>query len=232
MLLARCLSRPQRQPCLSKRSSRVCRLRSRLSSVQVRAQAAVTAPECSRRPQPLLRRLFLQPARVRRLNRTDFAMGIRFLLSKRQANRTEAGVDVPKLLVRNQTRSAILADSADVATSSTARRKGLLGRQTFRDGEGLWIIPCESVHTCGMKFPIDLIYLNRKKRVRKICASVVPWRLSMCFLAHSVLELPAGTIDRTHTRPGDQLELSQMSQHSPLADRERRQHSDTDAIEV
>jgi uncharacterized membrane protein (UPF0127 family) len=149
-------------------------------------------------------------------------MGIRFLPSKRQANRTQAGVEAPKLLVRNQTRSAILADSAEVAASSTTRRRGLLGRQSLDAGGGLWITPCESIHTCGMKFPIDLIYLDRGKRVRKTRASVVPWRLSMCLLAHSVLELPAGTIDRTQTRPGDQLELIHTSQHSQPGDCERR----------
>ena len=95
-------------------------------------------------------------------------MGFRFLLAKRHANPTDAGLDVPKLLVRNRTRgAAILADSADVAASSTARRKGLLGRHTLAAGEGLWIAPCESIHTCGMKFPIDVIYLDRKKESGK-----------------------------------------------------------------
>jgi uncharacterized membrane protein (UPF0127 family) len=160
-------------------------------------------------------------------------MGFRFLLSKRHASPTDAGLDVPKLLVRNRTRgAAILADSADVAASSTARRKGLLGRHTLAAGEGLWIAPCESIHTCGMKFPIDVIYLDRKNRVRKTRASVAPWRLSMCFLAQSVLELPAGTIGRTQTRPGDQLELSPMSQNSPPGNCENVQRSDTKAIEV
>jgi hypothetical protein len=134
-------------------------------------------------------------------------MGIRSLVSKWQTGQRKAQGDFSRLVVRNETRRVTVADSAQVANTSQRRRKGLLGVPTLEAGEGLWISPCESVHTCGMRFPIDLIYLDRKRRVRKIRASVVPWRISMCLLAHSVLELPAGTIDRTQTRPGDQLEF-------------------------
>ncbi len=58
-----------------------------------------------------------------------------------------------------------------------------------------------------MKFPIDLVYLDRKHKVRKVCHAVPAWRLSMCFLAHSVLELPAGTVTEAATARGDQLEI-------------------------
>jgi uncharacterized protein len=78
-------------------------------------------------------------------------------------------------------------------------------------GQGLWIVPCEAVHTCGMKFPIDVLYLDRKKRVRKLRRAMVPWRFSVCFLAHSVLELPAGVIEQTGTERGDQLDFIRMS---------------------
>jgi uncharacterized membrane protein (UPF0127 family) len=159
-------------------------------------------------------------------------MGIRSLFSKRRFVQANGREEASKFIVRNRTRSVTVADLAEAGHTSAQRRKGLLGRQTLAAGEGLWIVPCESVHTCGMKFPIDLIYLDRRQRVRKIRTSVVPWRLSMCLLAHSVLELPAGTIDRTDTRPGDQLELSLLSENSPPGNRENRQRSDTKAIEV
>jgi hypothetical protein len=112
------------------------------------------------------------------------------------------------MLVRNETRNRVLADSAEVADSGATRRKGLLGRDRLPDGHGLWIVPCESVHTWGMRFPIDVLYLDRKQRVRKLRRAMVPWRVSMCLLAHSVLELPAGVIEQTGTQPGDQLDLS------------------------
>jgi uncharacterized membrane protein (UPF0127 family) len=110
-----------------------------------------------------------------------------------------------RLLIRNQTRNTTLATSADVADTSEKRRTGLLKRVKLDPGEGLWISPCESVHTFFMRFAIDLVYLDRKRLVRKVRHAVPPWRLSACFTAHSVLELPAGTIAETGTQPGDQV---------------------------
>jgi uncharacterized protein len=115
------------------------------------------------------------------------------------------------MLVRNETRNSVLADSADVADTSAKRQKGLLGCDGLAAGQGLWIVPCESVHTFGMRFAIDVLYLDRKKRVRKTRSAMVPWRVSMCLLAHSVLELPAGVIEQTGTKPGDQLHFTFLS---------------------
>ena len=115
-----------------------------------------------------------------------------------------------RMLVQNETRHSVLAELADVADTSAKRRKGLLGRDSLPTGHGLWIVPCESVHTYGMRFPIDVLYLDRKKRVRKLRRAMLPWRLSLCLSAHSVLELPAGTIEQTKTQPGDQLVLSDV----------------------
>lgn len=111
------------------------------------------------------------------------------------------------MVVRNQTRNNILAESADVADTSAKRQKGLLGRDRLDAGQGLWIVPCESVHTWFMRFPIDVLYLDRKKKVRKLRKAMRPWRLSICWSAHSVLELPAGIIEQTGTEQGDQLDL-------------------------
>ncbi len=110
-----------------------------------------------------------------------------------------------KVSILNQTRNATLATAVDVADTSAKRRTGLLKKDSLGRGEGLWISPCESVHTFFMKFAIDLVYLDKKKRVRKVRHSVPPWRLSFCWTAHSALELPAGTAAETGTQPGDQL---------------------------
>lgn len=74
-------------------------------------------------------------------------------------------------------------------------------------GEGLWLVPCESIHTFFMRFPIDLIYLDRHHRVKRVRTAVSPWRLSVCFSAHSVIELPGGTLLDRQTEAGDQLEF-------------------------
>jgi hypothetical protein len=112
------------------------------------------------------------------------------------------------LKITNLTRQTEVASCAEVAKSSTARQKGLLGRSGLPDGGGLWIIPCESVHTFFMKFPIDLIYIDRKKRVKKVRHNVRPWRLSACLSAHSIIELPVGAAQSSKTVPGDQLDIT------------------------
>ena len=109
--------------------------------------------------------------------------------------------------ILNLTRAVVLAHRVEVADSGAARRKGLLGRNGLAPGEGLWIVPCESVHTFGMKFPIDLIYLDRHKKVKKVRSGVPPWRLSACLSAHSVVELASGTVRTTQTKAGDKLEF-------------------------
>jgi uncharacterized membrane protein (UPF0127 family) len=115
-----------------------------------------------------------------------------------------------KIRVRNQTRDTILADHAEVADSSEKRRTGLLKHERLELGDGLWIVPCESVHTFFMKFAIDLVYLDKNHRVRKVRHAVPPWRLSACLTAHSILELPAGTAEQTRTQSGDQLVIDKL----------------------
>jgi uncharacterized membrane protein (UPF0127 family) len=97
-----------------------------------------------------------------------------------------------------------------VASSSAARRTGLLKHRGLEQGQGMWIVPCQSVHTFFMKFAIDLVYLDRSKRVRKVRHTVPAWRISGCLRAHSVLELPAGTAMATRTEPGDRLAVEKL----------------------
>lgn len=123
---------------------------------------------------------------------------------------TEPAVD-PGQIVRNLTRQTVLATRLEVADTGPKRNKGLLGRNGLDVGGGLWIVPCESVHTFFMRFPIDLVYLDRRNRVRKVRSAVGPWRLSACLSAHSILELPAGVILSSQTQKGDILEFSPAS---------------------
>ena len=112
--------------------------------------------------------------------------------------------------MRNYNRKTVLAESADVADTSAKRRTGLLKHERLEPGDGLWIVPCESVHTFFMKFPIDLVYLDKQRKVRKVRHHVNPWRVSLCLPAHSVLELPAGTAQRTGTVAGDVLTFEKL----------------------
>ena len=114
---------------------------------------------------------------------------------------------MPKLRVSNLTRNRILAESADIADTSAKRRTGLLKHSSLEPGEGLWIAPSEGVHTFGMKFAIDVVFLNKKKKILKVRPNMVRGRIALSLLAHSVLELPAGTLEKTGTTAGDQLEF-------------------------
>jgi uncharacterized membrane protein (UPF0127 family) len=111
------------------------------------------------------------------------------------------------LRVLNTTQRADVARCVEVAGHGAKRRKGLLGCSGLAAGHGLWIVPCEAVHTFGMRFAIDLVYLDRKMRVKKVRSNVRPWRLSACLSAHSVLELAPGTVVKTGVRAGDVLEF-------------------------
>jgi uncharacterized protein len=113
-----------------------------------------------------------------------------------------------RIRVRNLTRNAQIASSVEVADSGARRSRGLLGRKGLAPGEGLWIVPCEAIHTFGMQFSIDLVYLDREYRIRKIRKNVPPWRLSACLQAHSVIELAAGSILEKNAQPGDIVEIS------------------------
>lgn len=68
-------------------------------------------------------------------------------------------------------------------------------------------MPCEGVHTWFMNFAIDVVFLNKKRQVIKMRKNMGKWRIAMSLRAHSVLELPAGTLERTGTAKGDQLLL-------------------------
>jgi uncharacterized membrane protein (UPF0127 family) len=99
----------------------------------------------------------------------------------------------------------VLGDAIEIADTSAKRTTGLLKHSELRAGEGLWIVPCEGVHTFFMKFALDLVYLDKKNVVRKVVRDVRPWRMSFCLVAHGVVELPVGVIAGSGTVRGDQV---------------------------
>jgi uncharacterized protein len=93
------------------------------------------------------------------------------------------------------------------AFDSATRRQGLLGRGRLAEGEALVLAPCSSVHTAFMRFPIDLIFLDRGGRVLSVASSVRPWRIRAAWRAFAVVELEAGALARSETGAGDTVEL-------------------------
>ncbi|MGZ4824975.1 MAG: DUF192 domain-containing protein [Terriglobales bacterium] len=104
-----------------------------------------------------------------------------------------------------------LATALAVADTHWTRLRGLLGLGTddFGNGSGLWIVPCHGVHTLGMGFPIDVVYLDRALNVIDVQSEVRPWRLAPVRRnAASVLELPCHIAAETKTAVGDRIEIT------------------------
>jgi hypothetical protein len=111
----------------------------------------------------------------------------------------------------NRTRQAYLATSLTVADTHWTRLRGLLGLDEgdFRNGLGLWIVPSHGVHTLGMGFAIDAVYLDRDLKVVHIQSELRPWRFAPVRMqAASVLELPSCIAAETGTAVGDRIEIT------------------------
>jgi len=91
-------------------------------------------------------------------------------------------------------------------TTAWDRMRGLLGRPELTQTQGLLIEPCAAVHTIGMRYSLDLVFLDRQLRVKKTVRRLPPWRWAACAGAHSTLELAPGALDSAALKPGDALE--------------------------
>jgi uncharacterized membrane protein (UPF0127 family) len=110
----------------------------------------------------------------------------------------------------NRTRQLYLSTELAIAHTHWTRLRGLLGVKPsdFGNGHGLWIRPCRGVHTLAMRFPIDVVYLDRAGTVVHVEHNLQPWRFSPVRMqAASVLELPSHTVARTGTTVGDSIEI-------------------------
>ncbi|MBI3289025.1 MAG: DUF192 domain-containing protein [Elusimicrobia bacterium] len=111
------------------------------------------------------------------------------------------------LLAFNATRQAPIAAKVEKADTPAARSQGLLGRESLAQDEALWIVPCPMIHTFFMRFPIDVLFLDRDLRVRRVIENLPPWRLSpWVWAARSALELKGGVLGGS-VRVGDSLEM-------------------------
>lgn len=86
--------------------------------------------------------------------------------------------------------------------------KGLLGRRGLPAGEGILLRPAGSVHTGFMRFPIDVVFVDRDLVVQKVVGDLPPWRTARARGARAALELAAGEATRRGLKEGDRLELS------------------------
>lgn len=111
--------------------------------------------------------------------------------------------------VINLTKNTWLATKVIKADSFITRLVGLLKRKKLGPEEAIWLVPSKGIHSIGMKFIIDVVFLDKDRRVVSLIPSMAPYRASgINLLAHSALELPNGTIRKSHTEVGDQFEVS------------------------
>jgi hypothetical protein len=108
----------------------------------------------------------------------------------------------------NASKGIVLARRVEWAGTSQARRRGLLGRENIDADEGAYIVPTQWIHMFGMRFPIDVAFLDSRGRVLHVCHALEPNRLSpIVWRAEGALELAAGTLLATGTEAGDIIEL-------------------------
>lgn len=106
----------------------------------------------------------------------------------------------------NQTKNTILAEEVILANTAFKRMKGLLGKKEFMRGCALILKPCNSIHTFFMRFPIDVLFLDKNNRVIKAISSLPPYRLTRVYLNSGfAIELPSGIIKLSSTQEGDTI---------------------------
>ena len=111
------------------------------------------------------------------------------------------------MLLKNKTKGTIVANFLWLAYTFSQRVQGLLGTRLFPLGYGLIIKPCSSMHTFGMNYPIDVLFVDGNNRIIKIVDNMLPGNMSMSSGSKYVVELPAGTANRTVCSVGDILEF-------------------------
>jgi uncharacterized membrane protein (UPF0127 family) len=110
-------------------------------------------------------------------------------------------------VLRNVRTGRLIARTVIAAFDSDARRKGLLGRDSFAMGSAIVIAPSNAIHTFWMRFAIDALFVRRDGVVVKVRRNMPPWRVAAALRAYAVIELPAGTLASDDARAGDVLTM-------------------------
>jgi len=119
---------------------------------------------------------------------------------------------MPAVLL-NETKGTVVAERLEIADNLWSRFKGLMLRRSFPQGEGLLIRPSSSIHTAFMRFPIDVVFVDKSNNVVKVVPELKPFRVAFG-AGHSVLELPAGAAAAAQIEKGDRLVLAPGLHHN------------------
>ena len=108
----------------------------------------------------------------------------------------------------NVSKKTVIVSDLKEAAEFFQRLVGLMGRDRLENNEGLWMARCKAIHTFFMRFPIDVVFLDRDFIVKKTVKGLRPFRpVVSCRHAQGVLELPEGTIDRAQIQIGDRVTI-------------------------
>jgi uncharacterized membrane protein (UPF0127 family) len=122
-----------------------------------------------------------------------------------------------RLRISNDTKARVLGDRVWLADGYWTRLRGLLGRAEIQEGEGMLIAPSRGVHMYGMKYPLDVLLLDRGRRVVALYQGLRPGgRTRVHREASYALELPVGAIVRSETEEGDTLEWRPLEERGPI----------------
>ncbi len=122
------------------------------------------------------------------------------------------------MIITNSERETHLGEAIEVAQTASQKVKGLLGRECLEAGQGLLFKGAGSLHTMFMRFPIDIIYADKRGKVIKLAQDVRPFKLVAAPLrCYYAVELPAGAIEASKTRVGDHLIFDDESELINLA---------------
>lgn len=113
---------------------------------------------------------------------------------------------MPVALMNERTRERVAA-AVEIAATRQTRRRGLLGRDRLEESSAMLLAPCTAVHTVGMRFAIDVVFVDRQGYAVKVVRGLRPWRIALAAGARAVVELPAGSLGWGRVLPGDRLYL-------------------------
>ncbi len=111
------------------------------------------------------------------------------------------------LALTNTRHQRVVARTLLTAFDSKSRRTGLLGRDSLPEGHALIIAPSQAIHTFSMRFSIDVAFVAKDGLVLKVRHAVPPRRIAVSLRAFAVIELPAGALEASDTKPGDRLQV-------------------------
>jgi uncharacterized membrane protein (UPF0127 family) len=111
------------------------------------------------------------------------------------------------MLLINARTSRSVASNVEIADTRAAKRRGLMGRSSLPEGCAMLLTSCWAVHTIGMRFPIDVVFVDNDGRVRKIVRNLSPWRIAVARKARMVIEFAGCELDSGEVAVGDRLYL-------------------------